>query len=668
MSVGMFKIIAEPGSRAQYCGKRNAAQALSLTGILFFCLLLVSCAKMGQPDGGWYDETPPRIIGATPQDKDVNVTSRKVSIYFNEYIKVDNATEKVVVSPPQLEMPEIKGAGKSIKVELKDSLKANTTYTIDFSDAITDNNEDNPLGNYTYSFSTGNEIDTMEVAGYVLEAESLEPVKGILVGLYSNLADSAFTKEPMLRVSRTDSRGRFVIKGVASGSYRIYALEDADGNYVFNQKSEKIAFNHDIIMPSSKPDVRQDTLWRDSLHIEAVQQVPYTHFLPDDIVLRAFTELQTDRYFVKSERLKADHFTLFFSYGSDSLPEIRGLNFDDKDALVVEPSLRRDTVTYWLRDTVLVNQDTLRMEVRYLATDTTGVLRTQTDTLEILAKTPYAKRMKEKEKKYEEWKKKQEKAEKRGDSFETEMRREPLAVAWNAPSEFAPDKNISVVMPAPLARMDTSMIHLYSKHDTLWYRSDFVFRKMRDVPRTYELLGEWRPDIEYSLEIDSAAFEDIYGNVSDAYKQGFKVGSMDSYSSLMFTFEGMSDTAVVAQLLDNSGNIVKETSTRNATAEFYYVKPAAYYLRMFVDSNGNGVWDTGNYAADIQPEAVYYYPKKIECKAKWDMNLSWNPVSVGVERQKPSEIVKQKPEKERTIKKRNLERAKKLGIQYIPKL
>ena len=244
---------------------------------------VASCAKMGQPDGGWYDETPPVIVRTTPQDKGVNVKQKKIRIYFDEYIKVDNPTEKVVISPPQMEQAEIQAAGKKIEVELKDSLRENTTYTVDFSDAITDNNEDNPLGNYTYTFSTGDHIDTLEVAGYVLDARNLEPIKGILVGLYANLNDTAFTKEPMLRVSRTDSRGRFIIKGVAPGNYRIYALQDADNNYTFNQKSEQIAFNHDTITPTFKPDIRQDTIWRDSLRIDSIARVPYTHCRPDDI-------------------------------------------------------------------------------------------------------------------------------------------------------------------------------------------------------------------------------------------------------------------------------------------------------------------------------------------------------------------------------------------------
>jgi len=629
----------------------------------FFILLLASCAKMGQPDGGWYDETPPHIVGSTPGDKATGVKARKISIHFDEYIQVDNPTEKVVISPPQIETPEIKAGGKKIIVELKDTLKENTTYTVDFSDAISDNNENNPLGNYTYTFSTGGQIDTLEVSGRVVDAQNLEPIKGILVGLYSNLSDTAFTTTPMLRVSRTDSRGKFIIKGIAPGSYRIYALEDADNNYFLSQKSERLAFNHDIIVPTFKPDIRQDTIWRDSLRIDSIRPVSYTHFLPDDIVLRAFTETLTDRYLIKTERQQPDHFTLFFSYGDKELPVLRGLNFDEKGAFVTEPSEKRDTITYWLKDTTLVNQDTLRMELKYMGTDTTGVLRMQTDTLEILAKDPYEKRMKRLADEREDWQKKQDKAKKKGKPYQTEMPAVPLEPKYEVKSEPDPDQNITIEMPSPLQKVDTACIHLYSKHDTLWYRSPFLLREKAGKHRSYELLGEWRPGIEYSLEIDSLAFTDIYGKVSAPMKRGFKVRTEDSYASIMLNISGMEDTTAVVQLLGASDNVIKEVSTSNGTAEFFYVSPGTYYVRMFIDSNKNGKWDTGDYAADRQAETTYYYPEKIECKAKWDLTLSWSPASRRADMQKPMAITKQKPEKEKTIRRRNQERADRLGIQ-----
>ncbi len=644
---------------------------IALVVASLFVLLLVSCAKMGQPDGGWYDETPPRIVGTTPQDKAVGVKSKKITIYFDEFIQVDNPTEKVVVSPPQMEAPEIKGAGKKIVVELKDSLKENTTYTVDFSDAISDNNEGNPLGNYTYSFSTSDHIDTLEVSGYVVNAENLEPVKGILVGLYA-LEDSAqaedpFLSKPMLRVSRTDSRGRFIVRGIAPGRYRVVALQDADGNYFFSQKSEMLAFSNDVIEPRFTDAVRQDTVWRDSLHIDSIRSTGYTRFLPDDIVLRAFTERQTDRYFLKVERTDPRVFTLFFSGGDEKLPEVKGLNFNSDGAFLTESTEKKDTVRFWLRDTLLVNQDTLRMQLTYMATDTLGNLVTTIDTLAVLAKTPYAKRLKEKARAYDDWKKAQEKAKKRGRDYEETMPAEALEPKYSVKSQPDPDQNIIIDMPVPLASVDTSKIHLYSKHDTLWYRSKFLFREKKAIPRRYELIGEWRPDVEYSFEVDSAAFVDIYGNVCAAYKQGLKVKSEDEYGTLLMTINGSDSVPLVAELLDTSDKVVKTVNVSNGAAEFFYISPATYYLRMFRDVNGNGIWDTGDYAAGMQPEQTYYYPEKIECKAKWDITLSWNPEARDAAHQKPYAITKQKADKDKTVKHRNAERAKKMGIQYIPK-
>ncbi|MBF1056041.1 MAG: Ig-like domain-containing protein [Prevotellaceae bacterium] len=641
-----------------------------LLSLLMACLItpmLYSCAKMGAPDGGWYDETPPHVVGAMPAEKSTHVSKRNIRINFNEFVKIDNPTQNVVVSPPQLEVPEIKGEGKSINVKLIDKLQPNTTYTIDFSNAISDNNEGNPLGNFTYSFSTGNHIDTLEVAGYVVQAADLEPVKGILVGLYADLSDTAFKTKPMLRVSRTDSRGHFIIRGVAPGKYRVYALQDADGNYSFNQRSEMLAFNHDIIEPSFRPDVRQDTLWRDSLHIESIAQVSYTHFLPDNICLRAFNEIVTDRHLLKSERPEPNHFTLYYTYGDSVLPNVRGLNFNTKDAFVIESSAHKDTVTYWLRDTALVNRDTLKMVVTQNITDSTGVLRQQEDTLTLLAKVPYAKRLKDKQKAFDEWKKKQDKLKKRGEPYETTMPEEPLKLEITPSGDMDPDQNISIVAKEPLKDVDTNHVRLFShpSGDSLWYKEPYELKRISN--EEFQVKAAWKPGTEYSFEADSTAFETIYGTMSGKLKQGLKVRGEDAYASLIMTISGMQGRHIIAQLLDGQSKIVKQSFTDNGQAEFYYLKPGKYFMRIIVDANNNKKWDTGNYDTNLQPEEVYYNPDEIECKAKWDLTLTWNPLARPIYQQKPEALKKQKADKEKSIQHRNVKRAQELGIQYLPK-
>lgn len=656
--------------------------AQNVVTLLLCYLATLSCARMGNPDGGWFDETPPRVIGATPADRATNVTSQKVRIFFDEFIKIDNPTEKVIVSPPQIEMPEIKATGKRIEVELKDTLKPNVTYTIDFSDAITDNNEGNPLGNYTYSFSTGSEIDTMEVSGYVLEAENLEPIKGIQVGLYpADAPDSVFRSEPLLRISRTDSRGYFVIKGIAPGSYRAFALQDADGDYIFSQKSEKIGYSHDVFTPSSKPDTRYDTIWQDTLHIDRIIPIPYIHYMPDDIVLRAFTETLTARMLIKNERKDPDRLSFYFTYGHEEVPVLRGLNFNSDGAFLIDRAWNEhpapgkkssskssdqvvanaDTITYWLRDTTLINQDTLLIEAQYYITDTLGQLVSHTDTLSMVAKTPYAKRLKQQQKIYDDWKKQQDKRKKRGEPYDSIMPVEPMKLTIEAPGQLDPDKNITLKSTFPFLKVDTSMIHLYTKVDTTWYQARYELTPVNC--QTLLMRGEWRPNQEYSLEIDSAAIGDLYGATCKAVKQGFKVKSYDSYGTLLVTLTGMKGQHVVAQLLNGSDDVQKQAFTDNGNAEFFYVNPGKYFLRMFVDSNGNGVWDTGNYDGDVQPEEVYYYPDEIECKAKWDITETWNPTALPLYKQKPSKLVKQKADKQKTIRSKNAERAKQLGIK-----
>lgn len=658
-----------------HTGRRETALRLWM-GLL--CLiLLASCARMGRPDGGWYDETPPHVVAAYPEDGGTNVTAKKVRILFDEFIKIENATEKVVVSPPQMEQAEIKSTGKRIEVQLKDSLLPNTTYTIDFSDAISDNNEGNPLGNYTYSFATGDHIDTLEVAGCVLQADNLEPVKGILVGLYGEMEDSCFIKKPMLRVARADSRGHFIIRGVAPGNYRIYALQDQDGDYRFSQKSEQIAFSCDTITPSFCDAVRQDTTWIDSLHIKDITRVGYTRFTPDNIVLRAFNETLTDRFFLKAERQEPDHFTLFFSYGDKSLPELRGLNFDDSNAFIIEPTVRRDTITYWLRDTTLVNQDTLSIELKYMATDTLGCLQPQTDTLQILSKLPYAKRLKDAQKEYNDWHKKQEKKRKRGEPYDSVMPPRLLTPQIQINSTLDPDRDVRLMFKCPLALVDSSKIHLYAKRDTLWYDTPLrISPVIERIPgdtatadiakslRMYDIQAAWQPDTEYSLEMDSLAFADIYGLHSPKLKQGFKVKSLDEYSSLVFTIPQAKGENIVVELLNQQDAAVKRTNVVDGTAQFFYITPGIYYARLFYDDNNNGVWDTGEYATGRQPELTCYYPDEIECKAKWDVTLNWNPKERTAEQQKPTKITKQKAEQQRKIQQRNIERARKMGIPY----
>lgn len=224
-----------------------------------------------------------------------------MEILFDELVQLDKPSENVIITPPQMQLPVIRAAGKKVVVELKDTLKENTTYTIDFTNSISDNNEKNVFENFSFAFSTGDVIDTLEVSGILLNAENLEPMPGITIGLHKNLEDSAFVKLPFDRTSRTNDKGQFTIRNISPGSYRIFGLNDVNRDYKFDQPGEEIAFNDSIIIPSLELTTRQDTLWKDSLTIDTIRTVAYTRYFPDDIELRLFKEDFVRQYLLKPE-------------------------------------------------------------------------------------------------------------------------------------------------------------------------------------------------------------------------------------------------------------------------------------------------------------------------------------------------------------------------------
>ena len=661
-------------------------------------VLVAACANMGSPDGGAYDETPPKIISTTPEYGAVGAKQQVIELVFDENIKIQNAAEKVIVSPPQMEQPEISTSGRRIRVELVDSMKPNMTYTIDFADAIEDNNEGNPMGNYAFTFSTGETIDTMQVSGYVLDAQNLEPIKGIFVGMYAvdtlaeSFSDTIFRTKPFERISRTDSRGHFVVKGLKPCEYRIFALKDQDQTYSYTQKSEMLAFSDQKIISTCKPALRPDTIWHDSLHYDSIIMRSYTHFYPDDIALLAFTEPTTERYLLKTERPNLHEFTIYFTSKSDSLPTIEGLNFDVENAFVIDANPTNDTIKYWIRDSLVYNLDTLEIVMSFMGTDTLGQLTLQTDTMELVSRISKAKVDKQKQEAWDNWvkeakeeakkarkrakaegntennteeveedttDKKRSKKEKKNDEEEIEIPPMPEEFMGyrTSSSTMAPDQNFDFLFSEPIEILDTALIHFYEKVDSILEPRPYIIRQLEYPHHAYRLFAEWEPGHNYVVELDTGAFVSIYGKRVEAYKRAINVRGNDSFSSLFVTLQGV-DSCAIVQLMNPSDKVIKTVPAEKNKAEFYYIDPGTYYLRVFIDRNRNGVWDPGDYDQHRQAEEVYYYPGSFKLRAMWDTTQDWNPLSTPVYRQKPAAITKQKPDKEKTSKTRNAEREK----------
>ena len=637
---------------------------LFLLALIGLTSLIAACANQGAgPDGGPYDETPPHIVGMTVPERLQNGKRTKFSLVFNELIKVDNPTEKIIVSPPQIETPEIKVSGRRITVELLDSMRPNTTYTVDFSDAITDNNEGNPLGQYTYIFSTGQTTDTMQMSGYVLNAEDLEPVKGILAGLYQQHHDSVFAQRAFDRVARTDASGFFSIKGVAPDrDYRLYALQDADGDFHFTQPSEMVGFLHNDLRAGAFRDTRYDTLWVDSVRYDSIRIIPYTHFTPDDLVVRAFKIDVNTRHYLKAQRDVPEWFTTFFTGPSRKRPIIQGLNFDASKAFVVNASAGNDTLTYWLADTTLLRQDTLRFAYTYDNwDDSLAQMLPKTDTLELVPKTTFAKRAANEAKELEKWNKQREKREKRGDFSKSQPPMVALQLRADVSSSLVPNRNILIQFDQPLQRFDTKKLHLRLKKDSTYHDAPYALDTVPNDILAYRLRAEWRPGQEYQLVIDSAAMTSLYGRVNLATDNKFSIAKLEDFGTVFLSLSNAHESTVV-QLLGSDGKPVAQAPTKNGRAEFYYVQPGKYYLRCFFDRNGDGKWTTGSWSPRRDPEEVYYFPKEIEVRANWDLNESWDVTALRLDKQKPDALVKQRSDKQKIdTHQRNIERLRQRG-------
>ena len=694
-------------------------RSVSVCAVLLL-LMLHSCANIGTPDGGLYDETPPRIIHTSPHQGASDITPKKVTLEFDEYIKLENAYERVVISPPQFESPDIEAYGKKVTVTFNDTLKPNFTYTIDFGSSIVDNNEGNPMGEYVFSFSTSGDIDTLQVSGKVLEAENLEPIKGMLVGLYrvesdsnavenifnwsdsaSIATDSIFQTRPLERIGRTDGSGHFIVKGVAPGSYRIFALNDQDQTYTYSQRSEKLAFTKQIITPYARYETRMDTVWHDSIHYDSIFPVKYTHFYPDDVVLLAFTAKQDDRYLLKSERPEQRFFSLYFTSKSDTLPRMTPLNFTAGDStIIVETVPTNDTIKYWITDSLIYTMDTLVVQVDYYATDSLKQLSVRSDTLSLVSKISKERMEKERAKAEEEWAKEyksrikserrakqaeEERAEREAEEEERKaaeaegrkyekkkkekkkrtkeedeivvppMPMEPYDIRWTSTTGLAPNKNIDLMFEEPIAYMDALKVSFTMKVDSLFEPAPYLLVPVEGTVNAYRFYAEWEPDSTYMLTLDSAAFVSVYGKATEATKRNIKVRGLNSFSTLFVTLQN-ADTSAIVQLLNSQDKVVRSAHVENGKADFYFLQPQTYYMRTFFDRNGNGEWDTGDYDTRQQPEEVFYYHSPMQLRAQWDVNQTWNLKSKPLTEQKPEKITKQKPDKSKQIQHRNAEK------------
>lgn len=600
---------------------------------------MAACANIGNPSGGPRDEDPPILVSANPMPGSLEVDRNKITLTFNELVNVKDAFQNVVVSPTSKSVPRVSSSGRNVNIEF-DSLAPNTTYTVDFGNSIEDNNEGNKLQGFTYSFSTGPTIDTLRISGRVLDARSLEPRQGILVGVHSNLNDTAFTAQRFLRVAKTDDRGRFTVRGLAPGTYRVFALDDKDNDYRYSSPEEDIAFYEYKVEPYARDATAVDTLYNPLTGaIDTVINRPRTQYLPNDILLRTFNSELRQQYMTKYERLDSTRIFLKFNTRAEALPDIRILDRNNQNLGTLEASERLDSLVWWLTPD-LMRTDSIKLAITYPRSDQNLVTTIVTDTLNfITARTPIRKNAKKSKLS-------------QADSIAA------ITTHFNALAAGSQEVNKPFVFESetPLQRFDANTLKLYVRVDTTYMPVTEKFYLVQPdslSPRRFELDYPWEYGTQYKLEIDSLAATDIYGKPSLPLSQQFKTREASEYCSLTLHLSGLNNTPAFVELL-NAGDAVQRTAkVENGTAYFPYLTPGRYYARVILDLNNNGEYDTGNYEQDLQPELAYYYPKAINLKKNWDKDETWAVFDTPVDMMKPLAITKNKPATDRRARNQN---------------
>lgn len=619
---------------ATLCARR-IWRAYNLLAAVAGGLLIGACASMGRPQGGPRDVDPPVPVSSNPKAGQLNFTGNRLHVTFDENIQLEDAFNKVIVSPAMATPPVVTANGRRLTVEFRDTLRTdNVTYTVDFADAIKDLNEGNVLDGFALDFSTGPTIDTLRISGMVLGADNLEPAQGILVGVHTKLTDTTLTKTPLERIARTNQYGQFTIRNLPQGEYYVYAIDDVNRDNRWD-RSETVGFAGVPVSPSVQTITVTDTL-RSSAGADSTATRQGVRYLPNDVLITTFLETNLQRYLADHKRVDKRRLTLTFATPNDSLPrltvaqgELAGEDFAKLSMVQANPTL--DTLTYWLHDSRLLANDTLRLAATYYKSDSLYRPVLYTDTLRLDFRSP---------------KKKKGDDEQPTDSLGNPIRTDFLNIRAVSPSSQDLNRPLEIEFSEPVRDYADSIFHLEMKVDTLWHAvSGFSLRPDSVNPllrRTATV--DWTPGTQYRLRVDSAAVYNIYDDPNRPFSFDFKTRQPEDYSAITFRLTGPDPgTPVVVELLNSTDKPVYRSASTDGTVKFEYLNPATYYARLIIDSDGDGRWTTGDVEAGIQPEEVYYFSKKLTLKKNWEVDQDWNIYEVALDLQKPLAIKKNKP-------------------------
>ncbi len=541
-------------------------------------MFVLACAKQVMLTGGAKDVTPPEARESSPENGSTNFSSKHITIKFNEYIKLNDVSSKLIVSPPMEEKPVAVVSGKKLKIKINtDQLKPNTTYCLNFNDAVADINENNALNSFVYAFSTGNDIDSLSFAGTVFDAFTRKPVNDAWVMLYSNFSDTAVSKTMPDYITKVNKQGNFRIGFVRENDYKIFALRDNNSNFMFDLPEEYIAFDDTTRHPTV--EISYDTIKAKDKETDSV--VSKAKYLPDDIKLLLFKEDKTPQFFKSTKRIKRNYFEMVFNF-----TQYENYKFTvpgDDSAFIWAPE-NPDTVRIWLKDTALIASDTLKIFAEY--TDPAFPDSVHLDTLK----------------------------------FRKQDKLLPDTVlTMKLSKEKRPNADYRIYFSQPIESFDESRINLFGAVDTLFEEINYRVERDSLSPLCLKLIADITEGRKYKIAVDSAFATCIYGYTNNADTIEIVPMRETEFGALKIIFQ--EDKPYVVELLQGE-KVMHRKTTEGTTVSFTYLIPGKYDIRIIDDDNKNGRWDTGDYSLHKQPEKVFYYPQTYEIRSSWEHEVT----------------------------------------------
>lgn len=544
--------------------KRNIR--LAVAGMLFATVILMAgCAKISSPTGGPRDSTPPKVLKMMPEDQTVRFHDKQIRIFFDEYVTLNNPTTNVLISPPLSETPQYTLKGKSLIIKFKDTLRANTTYNMVFSDCIRDYHENTPLSYFHYSFSTGDSLDDYMIRGSILDAKKLVPSKDFYVLLYKNTEDSMpLTTKPDF-VTKTLENGSFLFQNIKEGSYKIFALKDINADLLYNLPNEEIAFQEEIVAAyQALPDSVSDSL-KTSLPLVTL----FSFIATDTIQKLSRYENPAAGIYVFPYKTAVNRFS---ATPADNALEYFELFNETKDTitLYLKSPMSDTTIYYFDADNHL---DTVRL-IPYHEKAATG----------------------------------------RGRQSQTKK----FNVTFLNAGEY--HKPLTLKFPYPIRPTDSFNVYVYSQQqsvkDTAIYRFSVPDSFVMQLPLPMNYLEKKG----YSVMIPDSVFYGYNGLTNDTLKTQFSFKSVKDYGTLIMSYELPEDgKPYIVTLWKGERKIQEDRLTNSSTITYTYLNPDTYHVSAFCDENDNGLWDTGDYSSKRQPEKAYSFSKNISIRAYWDL-------------------------------------------------